>query len=169
MLDRICAILGGRCAEEEFFGKITTGAYDDLEKAFKIAHSLCTKVGMSEKIGFVNYSENEYNMKIYSDATNQLIDEEVKRIIDECTVIARATIKKHRVDVENLSNRLLEKETIDLTEITRILGPRPWAPKSTFKAYLDEVNAENEENDAKNNKGDGGDKINPEDLKVQKA
>jgi len=71
LLDQVCCILGGRCAEEEFFGKITTGAYDDLEKAFKLTHNLVTKVGMSEKIGYVNYSENEYGMKIYSDATNQ--------------------------------------------------------------------------------------------------
>lgn len=129
----------------EFFGKMTTGAYDDLEKAFKIAHSLVTKVGMSEKIGYVNFSENEYGMKVYSDSTNLLIDQEVKRIIDECTVVTQDLIKKHRVDIENLSNRLLEIETVDLTEITQILGTRPFAPKSTFKAYLEEINAEKEE------------------------
>jgi ATP-dependent Zn protease len=50
--------LGGRIAEEVFFGRITTGAYDDLEKAFKLAHSIVTKVGMSEKVGYVNYNEN---------------------------------------------------------------------------------------------------------------
>ncbi len=155
--------MGGRCAEEEFSGKTTTGAYDDLEKAFKIAHSLVTKVGMSERIGYVNYSENEYNQKVYSDATNRIIDEEVIRIIDECTVIARATILKHRADVENLSNRLLEKETIDLIEITKILGPRPFAPKSTFKAYLEEIAAENQENADKENKGT------PQDLISEKA
>jgi len=106
LLDQICAILGGRVAEEEFFKRITTGAYDDLEKAFKMAHNLVTKVGMSEKIGYVNYNENEYGMKIYSDETNRLIDEEVKRIIDECTDIARKMIKERRQDVENLSERL---------------------------------------------------------------
>ena len=60
ILDKICKILGGRTAEEEFFGEITTGAYDDLQKANDLARKLVTKVGMSEGIGYVNYDENEY-------------------------------------------------------------------------------------------------------------
>jgi AFG3 family protein len=55
LLDRICFILGGRCAEEYFFKRITTGASDDLQKAYKIAHDLVTKYGMSEKIGYIGY------------------------------------------------------------------------------------------------------------------
>jgi AFG3 family protein len=125
---------------------------------------------MSDRIGYVNYSENEYNMKTYSDATNRVIDEEVKRIIDECSVITRAMIKKHKSDVQNLSDSLLEKETIDLTEITRILGKRPFAPKSTFKAYLEEIEAEKKENED-NNGGEGGqgESGSSEGLKLEKA
>lgn len=55
MLDRLCAILGGRVSEELFFSKITTGAYDDLKKAYELAFTLVTKYGMSEKLGYVGY------------------------------------------------------------------------------------------------------------------
>lgn len=72
LLDKICKILGGRIAEEEFFNKVTTGAHDDLNKAYDMARTLVTKVGMSDKVGYVNYSENEYGMKTYSDATDKV-------------------------------------------------------------------------------------------------
>lgn len=84
LLDRLCTILGGRVAEELFFSRITTGAYDDLKKAYELAFTLVTKYGMSEKLGYVGYMENEYS-KTYSDATNKLIDDEIKRLIDEAT------------------------------------------------------------------------------------
>ena len=79
LLDRICSVLGGRCSEEFFNGKVesflfilrwkvTTGAYDDLRKAYDIAHAMITKFGMSEKIGFIGFSEDEY-VKKHSDQT----------------------------------------------------------------------------------------------------
>lgn len=92
LLDRLCTILGGRCAEEEFFGRITTGAYDDLKRAYELCHALVTKYGMSTKLGFVGYIENDYS-KTYSDATNTLIDEEIKLLIDEATAKTRGLIK----------------------------------------------------------------------------
>jgi len=114
LLDRLCTILGGRCAEEEFFGRITTGAYDDLKRAYELCHALVTKYGMSTKLGFVGYIENDYS-KTYSDTTNtvqffiilfivknliltndffyQLIDEEIKLLIDEATAKTRGLIK----------------------------------------------------------------------------
>jgi AFG3 family protein len=73
LLDRICFILGGRCAEEFFFNRITTGAYDDLRKAYDMAHALVTKLGMSQKVGFIGFKESEYS-KTYSEATSKLID-----------------------------------------------------------------------------------------------
>ena len=84
LLDRICCILGGRCSEEFFFKKVTTGAYDDLEKVFKLAHSIVTKFGMSDKVGFMGYSETDFQ-KNYSDGTQKIIDLEIKKIVDECT------------------------------------------------------------------------------------
>lgn len=71
MLDRICCILGGRVSEETFFGEVTTGAYDDLKKAYEVAHNIVTKFGMSENIGYVGYQETEFS-KPYSDSTNKV-------------------------------------------------------------------------------------------------
>lgn len=84
LIDRLCSILGGRCAEQEFFGRITTGAYDDLKKAYEMAYAMVSKYGMSDKIGYVGYVEGDYN-KSYSDATNKLIDDEIKALIDMAT------------------------------------------------------------------------------------
>lgn len=84
LMDRICCILGGRCSEELFNGKVTTGAYDDLKKAYDIARKMVVNFGMSERIGFVGFTEGEY-VKKHSEITAQIIDEEIKKIIDECT------------------------------------------------------------------------------------
>ena len=71
-MDRISCVLGGRCSEEFFNGKITTGAYDDLKKGYDIAHAMITKFGMSEKIGFIGYSEDQYFRK-HSDQTAKVM------------------------------------------------------------------------------------------------
>lgn len=113
LLDRLCSILGGRVAEEIFFGRITTGAYDDLKKAYELAFTLVTKYGMSEKLGYVGYIENDYN-KSYSDATNKLIDDEIKRLIDEATDRTRLLLTEHKDLIGSLAEKLLEKETLDL-------------------------------------------------------
>lgn len=102
LLDRICCILGGRCSEEFFFKKVTTGAYDDLEKVFKIAHAIVTKLGMSESIGFMGFSESEFQ-KSYSDETQKMIDLEIKKIIQECTEKTRKTIEIHKAQIEKFS------------------------------------------------------------------
>jgi len=84
LLDRLCTILGGRVAEEIFFKRITTGAYDDLKKAYELAHTLVTKYGMSTKLGYIGFQEGNYT-KSYSDATNKIIDDEIKAMIDLAT------------------------------------------------------------------------------------
>ena len=99
LLDRICCILGGRCSEEYFFKKVTTGAFDDLEKVFKIAHAIVTKLGMSEKVGFMGFSETEFQ-KNYSDETQKIIDLEIKKIINECTQKTRGTVEKFKTQIE---------------------------------------------------------------------
>ena len=71
LIDRLCSILGGRCAEEEFFGEVTTGAYDDLKKAYELAFNLVTKYGMSENLGNVGFVDKDYN-KVYSSYTNKV-------------------------------------------------------------------------------------------------
>jgi AFG3 family protein len=168
LIDRICCILGGRCSEEFFNGKVTTGAYDDLKKAYDIARSMVMQFGMSEKIGFIGYSEDEY-VKKHSEDTAKEIDREIKRIIDQCTERTRAVVKEHSAQIKALSDKLLEKETLDLRGIIEVLGDRPFAPKSNFKAYLEyktkgeEQHEEKkaEEKDKKDDDNDGDDKGKP--------
>mmetsp|Transcript_36672 Transcript_36672/g.32870 ORF Transcript_36672/g.32870 Transcript_36672/m.32870 type:complete len:407 (-) Transcript_36672:142-1362(-) len=135
LMDRICSILGGRCAEEVFFGKVTTGAYDDLRKAYDIADAMVTKFGMGT-IGNLGFADEQY-YKRKSDETSAAIDTEIKSIIEECTVRTREMIRKHKNEIQKLSDALLDKETLDLRNIIKLIGPRPFEPKANFKAYLE--------------------------------
>ena len=137
LLDQLISILGGRVAEEEFFGQITTGAYDDLQKAYRIAHSIVTKLGMDAEVGYVSLEENEYGLKTYSDSTNLLIDQQCQKIVEEATLRCRQLVKKHRRKIQQMSDVLMEKKTIDLKDITSVLGERPFPLKENFKAYLE--------------------------------
>ena len=137
--DTICSILGGRCAEQVFFGKVTTGAYDDLEKVYNIAHNYVTKLGMSDKIGYLSLSESQYGSKKYSNETSKIVDQEIKALIDKCTERTMKLVQDKKVLIQTLSDALLEKETLDLNDIVRILGPRPFEAKSSFKDFLEEM------------------------------
>lgn len=114
---------------------MTTGAADDLDKAYKIAHALVTKYGMSEKLGFIGYRETEY-MKPYSGKVSKIIDQEIKLIIERCAEITRGMVQQYADLIRRLSEKLLEKETLDGREIREILGERPFKPHSSYKAYL---------------------------------
>eukprot|EP00825_Cyclidium_porcatum_P036056 TRINITY_DN3790_c0_g2_i3.p1 TRINITY_DN3790_c0_g2~~TRINITY_DN3790_c0_g2_i3.p1 ORF type:complete len:230 (-),score=45.31 TRINITY_DN3790_c0_g2_i3:230-919(-) len=130
------ALFQEECAEQIFFQSVTTGAYDDLKKAYELCHQIVTKFGMSDVIGNVGYQESEYS-KSYSDQTNKLIDDEIKKLIDEATERTKNLIEQYRPQIESLASALMEKETLDLKQIKQILGERPFPPKSTFKAYLE--------------------------------
>ena len=137
LLDRLVSVLGGRVAEEEFFGRVTTGAYDDLQKAYRIAHSMVTKLGMDQRLGYVSLEEGNYSIKPYSDKTNQEIDEQCREIISQATARCRELVIEHKEEIRKMSDKLIEKKTIDLKDITEVLGPRPFEPKENFKAYLE--------------------------------
>lgn len=139
--NQIIAVLAGRAAEFEFFGKTSTGASDDLQKAYRIARAIVTRLGMNPEIGQAVFSENEYGVKEYSDGMNRKIDEEVTKIIRSCSQTAAAMAKEHRDLIQKMSDALLEKETLDLKAIKAILGDRPFPPESVFKAYLEEATA----------------------------
>ena len=143
---RIISVLAGRIAEEEFFGEVTTGAYDDLEKAYRIAHSIVTQLGMKENIGYLSLEQNQYGIKKYSDFTNYEIDKAVSEIIGKCADECRELVRKYKGKIEEMSEVLLEKKTIDLKVIVGVLGERPFPPKENFKAYLDVTNMDKELN-----------------------
>ncbi|CAD8120326.1 unnamed protein product [Paramecium sonneborni] len=135
LLDKICCILGGRCSEKHFFQRVTTGAYDDLQKVKNLAYNIVTKYGMSDKIG--NQGFRDENVNSFSDETSKVIDDEVREIILQCTQRTEQIIQKYHQQIQKLSEELLVKETLDLNDLITILGERPFPPKSNFKEYLD--------------------------------
>lgn len=118
---------------------------------------MVTKLGFSEKIGYISLSENRYGKKNYSEVTNRIIDEECNLIINRCVDKVRVIIKDKRELINELAKKLLAKKTLELKDIEGVLGKRPFAPKSSFKAYLEEINkdevdeeiVENEQNSEK--------------------
>jgi len=105
------------------------------KKAYSIAHALVTKFCMSERVGLIGFAGDEY-VKKYSEATSRIIDEEIKRIIDECTVTSCTLVRKYQPQILKLLTTLLEKETLDLNQITAILGERPFTPKAASRLIL---------------------------------
>lgn len=126
MLQDIKVSLGGRIAEELIFEDITTGASQDIKQATAYARAMVTKYGMSEKLGLINYESQEEDevflgrdlghARPYGEAIAKVIDEEVKRIVDECYQDAKAIIMEHMDVLHRCSELLLEKERIDQTE-----------------------------------------------------
>ena len=126
MLQEITVALGGRVAEEEIFDDITTGASQDIKQATAIAKSMITKFGMSERLGLINYDNDSDEVFIgrdfghtsrgYGEKVAGTIDEEVKRIIDECYLKARAVIQEHHDVLDACAKLLLEKEKITRAE-----------------------------------------------------
>ncbi len=129
--DKICALLGGRVAEEIIFGRISTGAQNDLERITKMAFAMVAEYGMSEKLGYISLkdsqnAENSYGFnKKYSESTSQQIDQEVRNIVDKNHDRTIELLKKHRSELEKLAETLLEKEVLDHHALRELLGDRP--------------------------------------------
>ncbi len=131
LLDQMCSVLGGRAAEELTFGQISTGAQNDLEKATKQAYAMVTVFGMSEKIGNLSYydstGQSDFSLtKPYSERTAELIDEEVKNLVETAYARAKAILEEHREQHAQVAELLLEREVIFSDDLERILGKRPW-------------------------------------------
>jgi cell division protease FtsH len=128
--DQLCAALGGRTAEEIVFKEASSGALDDLEKVTKQAYMMVVNLGLSEKIGNISFYdstgvyENSF-LKPYSEATAQLIDEEVRKLVEQAHESARSILEKNRDKLDALAKLLLEKEVVYKKEIEALLGGRP--------------------------------------------
>ncbi|MDN5306277.1 MAG: cell division protease FtsH, partial [Bacteroidota bacterium] len=134
MLDEMCALLGGRAAEEVFIGKISSGAMNDLERVTKQAYAMIMYMGMSEKLPNLSYYDStgqEYTFsKPYSDSTAELIDSEAKAMISEQYERAKSILLEHREGHQQLASILLEKEILFAEDLERIFGKRPWVSRS---------------------------------------
>lgn len=143
MLDEMCSLLGGRAAEEFVFNKVSTGALNDLERAFKMAYSMVAYYGFSDKLRNVSYYDStgayDYGFsKPYGDQTAELIDAEVKRIINEQYQRALNLLAENKEGHEKLANLLFEKEVIFAENLEEIFGKRKWQSRA------DELIAEKE-------------------------
>jgi cell division protease FtsH len=133
MLDEMCAILGGRAAEEIFVGKISTGAMNDLERVTKQAYGMIAYAGMSDKLANLCYYNNGGDMSFqrpYSEKTAELIDNEVKEMVREQYERAKALLLEHSEGHRALADLLLEREVIFAEDVEKIFGKRPWASRS---------------------------------------
>ncbi|MEA2479914.1 MAG: cell division protease FtsH, partial [Thermoleophilaceae bacterium] len=142
---RITGALGGRAAEEIVYGNVTTGAESDLEQVTRIARQMVGRWGMSEKVGMVSVlprPEDEGSFfpgaSAASEATRELVDAEVRRIVDECYQVAVARLRENRERLESLSRALLERETLDQEDAYRAAGfdERPPAAAAEPQATL---------------------------------
>jgi len=129
LLDELAAALGGRASEEMIFGEISTGALNDLEKITKQAYAMVSYFGMSDKVGNLSFydstGQNEYSFnKPYSEKTAELIDEEVKRLIDESYNKAREVLKKNKKGLTQLAELLLEREVIFSEDVEKVFGKK---------------------------------------------
>jgi cell division protease FtsH len=133
MLDEMCATLGGRAAEDLFIGKISSGAMNDLERVTKQAYGMTAYMGMSDKLPNLCYynAGDEFGFnKPYSEHTAELIDTEVKRMINEQYERAKRILSENKEKHNQLAQRLVEREVIFAEDVEEIFGPRPWASRS---------------------------------------
>ncbi|KAL1007326.1 hypothetical protein UPYG_G00085020 [Umbra pygmaea] len=145
LFDRMCVMLGGRVAEQAFFGEITTGAQDDLRKVTQSAYAQVVEFGMSAAMGQMSFDlpcQGDGVMeKPYSEPTAQLIDQEVRSLIDSAFQRTNQLIRDRRALVEKVGNHLLEKEVLEKADMLELLGPRPYKDKSTYEEFVEGTGA----------------------------
>ena len=135
LMDQICMTLGGRASEDIFFGKISTGASNDLQQITKIAYSMITVYGMNDKVGNISYYDpNQENVftKPFSEETGKMIDEEVRKLIDKAYQITKKLLLEKKDDVEKLAKELLKKEVLFKSDVEALIGKRPYEEKKSL-------------------------------------
>ena len=142
LTDGLCMTMGGRVAEDITFGKISTGAQNDLERITKLAYAMVSYYGMSAKVGNVSFADNgnEYNFnKPYSDKTAELIDSEVRVLIEGIYQRTKQLLIDKRDGLEALAIKLLEKEILFQSDLEEILGKRPFDNRTTYDEYVNGI------------------------------
>merc|ERR1719357_90096 len=149
LMDRMCMTLGGRAAEQIFFNRITTGAQDDLQKVTKSAYSQITQFGMNDAVGNVSFEQPQQGEMVfdkpYSEQTAQLVDEEAKKLIGSAMDRTVKLLTEKKDLVEKVALRLLEKEVLNREDMIELLGPRPFAEKSTYEEFVEGTGSSEED------------------------
>jgi AFG3 family protein len=135
LMDQICMTLGGRASEEIFFGKVSTGAQNDLQQITRTAYSMVTVYGMNSKVGNVSFydpsAENSFT-KPYSEETSKIIDEEVRKLIEVAYEKTKALLTEKKMQVEVLAEQLLLKEVLFQSDVEKLIGKRPFRETKTL-------------------------------------
>ena len=127
--------LGGRASEEIFFKKISTGASNDLQQITKMAYAMVTVYGMNAKVGNISfYDPQQENMftKPYSEETGKMIDEEVRKLVDDAYERTKELLIKHKQEVEILAKELLKTEVLFKSDVEALIGKRPYEEKKVL-------------------------------------
>jgi AFG3 family protein len=145
LMDQICMTLGGRASEEIFFGKISTGAQNDLQQITKIAYAMVTVYGMNDKVGNVSFydpqQENAFT-KPYSEETSKIIDQEVRKLIDDGYARTKDLLMQKKEEVKLLAEALLEREVLFQSDVEALIGKRPFEEKKVLDVPVTESTAE---------------------------
>ncbi|KOB76311.1 AFG3-like protein 2 [Operophtera brumata] len=141
LFDRMCMTLGGRVSEEIFFNRITTGAQDDLKKITQSAYAQIVHYGMNAKVGNVSFEMPQPGEMVvdkpYSEKTAELIDTEVRLLIDDAHKQTTALLTKHKENIAKVAERLLKQEILSRDDMIELLGPRPFPEKSTYEEFVE--------------------------------
>ena len=142
LLDDMCMALGGRAAEEIIFGKISTGALNDLERITKMAYSIVSVYGMNKNIGnisFFNSKQSDYNFtKPYSDSTAEKIDFEVRKIVENAYERTKNLLINKKEQLKKIAKKLLEKEILFQNDIELLIGKRPFKNPTNYQSFTRE-------------------------------
>jgi cell division protease FtsH len=146
LIDRICVLLGGRVAEELTFGKISTGAQNDLERITNMAFAMVAIYGMSEELGYISFNDSQsgdggqfgFNRK-YSEDTARQIDVAIGKIISNCHERTRKMLIKHKADLHKMAETLLDKEILTSKDLIDLLGERPYGNYPVTKKQADTI------------------------------
>ena len=130
--------LGGRASEEIFFGKISTGASNDLQQITRTAYSMITVYGMNDKVGNISFydpqQENTFT-KPFSEETGKMIDEEVRKLIERAYHRTLQLLTEKKNDVEKLAQELLRKEVLFKSDVEALIGKRPFEEKKPLDVH----------------------------------
>ena len=157
LTDQMCMTLGGRAAEQIFFGKISTGASNDLQQITRMAYSMVTTYGMNDKIGNVSFydpSQENAFQKPFSEETGKIIDEEVRKMIDAAYQRTLALLQERKAEVEKLAQALLTREVLHKSDVEELIGNRPFEEKTTLEVSETESFAPSETTVESANAGD---------------